>query len=135
MDNFCVIDQNGGKVKVTCTANNGVRANVAVGVYKHHPTGEWELVEQLNLVTGDDGEDAKEVVTSPSTLIGKFITWNVNFCAFVPGAIQSTITIKFSQDGVDLPTTEPTKKVVSDPPKCQNGQMGNYSDKLKIVAS
>ena len=112
----CVIDAEGGPLSVQLLANNALRAGADFRIVKtpgSNPRETWKMA------AGDTGTDTHEVDTTPDTLDGNILAWEILVCAMIPTIDVGAVEIQVHQDGVSCPMTKPAQWSLEEIPACE----------------
>ncbi|MFD2564223.1 hypothetical protein [Aquimarina rubra] len=115
--NYCLIDPDGGSLKVRVTANNGIRSG-SVFILWEIQNGKWEKKEKFNVITGDDGVDEFILLEKPDDIENDSLAWSINACSSINNVERGEFSITIIQDGKDRWKKESSRLV----PKCSDGK-------------
>jgi hypothetical protein len=116
MARYCLVDPAGGPLKVTLSANNGVRVGGKFALRKENAD-----LEAWDAATGDRGSTTHEMETAPRDTLHLALQWRLLCCSFIPGADSARIAVEVVQDGVPCPMTKPAQWEPTVPP-CDSDQ-------------
>lgn len=123
----CSINPNGGQIKITIKADNGVRSasKFALAAFA---TDKWEIKESLELVTGDRGEDSKKLIVIPADVNKNRLAWKIISCGLSGQISNANFTVEIWQDG----KMKFTSKVQKSIPKCSDGEGLKFGSKVEF---
>lgn len=123
--NYCLIDPDGGSLKVKVTANNGIRTG-AIFVLWEIQHGQWVQKEKFQVSTGDDGTDEFLITEKPVNLENNSLAWSINACSSISHVDRGEFTIVITQED-----TERYKKKSSRlTPKCEDGKQLQFGSHM-----
>ncbi len=121
--NYCLIDPNGGAIKVQITANNGIRTG-SIFILWEIQQGKWVKKEKFQAITGDDGLDEFILLEKPQDIENDSLAWSINACSLVPSVQRGEFTIVILQD-----TLNRWKKLSSRiVPSCSHGKQLTFGN-------
>ncbi|GAA3513518.1 hypothetical protein GCM10022393_29140 [Aquimarina addita] len=115
--NYCLIDPDGGFLKVTVTANNGIRTG-AVFVLWEIQQGQWGKKEKFQVSTGDKGVDEFVINVRPTDIENNSLAWFMNACSSIHAIDRGEITINITQDNVNRFKKSSSRLI----PKCNDAK-------------
>ncbi|MHA7056175.1 hypothetical protein ACWGOQ_0003075 [Aquimarina sp. M1] len=115
--NYCLIDPDGGTLKVRVTANNGIRSG-SVFILWELQNGKWEKKEKFNVITGDDGVDEFILLEKPDDIENDSLAWSINTCSAISNVIRGEFSITIIQDGKNRWKKDSSRLI----PKCSDGK-------------
>ncbi|MGY3791344.1 hypothetical protein [uncultured Aquimarina sp.] len=121
--NYCLIDPDGGSLKVRVTANNGIRSG-SIFVLWELQNGKWEKKEKFNVITGDDGVDEFILLEKPNEIENDSLAWSINACSSIPNVLRGEFSITVIQDGKNRWTKQSSRLV----PKCSDGKQLKFGN-------
>ena len=111
----CVINAEGGPLSVKLLANNALRAGAdfrIVAIAGGTPRETWKMR------AGDTGMGSQDVNSSPQTLDGNIMAWEILVCAMISNIDVGAVEIQVHQDGVSCPMTKPAQWSLERVPAC-----------------
>jgi len=115
--NYCLIDPDGGSLKVRVTANNGIRSS-SIFILWEVQDGKWVKKEKFKVITGDDGVDEFILLEKPDEIENDSLAWSINSCSFINNVERGEFNITIIQDGKDRWKKESSRLV----PRCSEGK-------------
>jgi hypothetical protein len=130
---ICIINPEGGNLRVVLLANNALRAGADFRIVK---TAGSPPRETWKMAAGDTGAGVHDVATRPDALDGNIIAWEILVCAQVPAIDTGAVEIQIHQDGVTCPLTKPAHWSLEQVPQCQKKKVKPLSIRgnLKLIA-
>lgn len=114
---YCLVDPQGGPLKVTLSVNNGIKSG-ALFVLWEKPAANWIKKETFKLITGDDGTDDHLLLEKPEEIENDALSWNIQACAQIDGANRGEFILSIFQQEQKLWSKTSNRTV----PYCKDGE-------------
>ena len=108
--NYCLVDPQGGAIKVELTINNGIRSGSLFTLWEKG-SDKWNQKEAFKMLTGDDGMENHILLEKPAEIENDLLTWNIRACAQINDANHGDFVVTIYQDGNKLWSKKSSRKV------------------------
>jgi len=115
--NYCLVDPDGGSLKIRVTANNGIRSG-SIFILWELKNGKWGKKEKFKVITGDDGVDEFILLEKPNEIENDSLAWSINACSSINNVERGEFSITIIQDNTNRWKKESSRLV----PKCSDGK-------------
>lgn len=109
--NYCLVDPQGGAIKVELTINNGIRSGALFILWEKDSNDKWIEKESFKMITGDDGIEKHILLEKPAEIENDLLAWNIKACAQINDANHGEFVVTIYQDGIKLWSKTSRRKV------------------------